>query len=277
MVWIAGILFPSLAVGAGSQSYQSYSDNVSRTITSYGGPQYCVRSTTNHFIPNNTQSEWDAFYAKASAAQLSGLTAAAGACSQQQSWSTPGTYSWVVPAGVSCINVDVRGGGGASGGIDNMYVHTLGTNGDKVTATCISVTAGTTLSIYVGQGGQSPNGYPGGAGGTGHVNGATGYTGDFDAADDNYFAMGGSGGGGSSAIKYGSTLLTQAKGGDGGRGDDWDGYGDGWDYYSGGAGGLGGGTNSGGTTSVGGGAAAGPDWVWPNGEAGGNGSVTITY
>ncbi|MDI6788540.1 MAG: glycine-rich protein, partial [Planctomycetota bacterium] len=142
---------------------------------------------------------------------------------------TGSQQTWVVPAGVTSITVDVlgaKGGNGSSGGV--------GGNGARVQTT-LSVTPGQTLYIYVG--GQSSNasgGYNGG--GTGGNLGGSSYAG---------------GGGGASDIRQGGTILANrvvvAGGGGGGGG-----------AQSGGPSGGSGGQNGGdGSTYAGGGGGGG--------------------
>lgn len=84
------------------------------------------------------------------------LVTAPSASATTTSYSTPGTYSFVVPAGATCLSVDAlgAGGGGSSG---------LGGSGARVRAYFV-VTAGDTLTIGVGSGGGSGGGGGGGGG-----------------------------------------------------------------------------------------------------------------
>lgn len=73
---------------------------------------------------------------------------------------TGGLQTWVVPAGVTSIQVDVRG---AQGGDQNtVWGFLAGVGGGRVQAT-LSVTPGQTLNIYVGGPGAASG--SGGAGG----------------------------------------------------------------------------------------------------------------
>ena len=118
---------------------------------------------------------------------------------------TGSVQTWMVPACVSSITVDVKGGAGGSG-----FAGGSGGNGGRVQAT-VAVTGGTMINIYVG--GQGVNG----AGGAGGFNG--GGTGAVGSAT----AYGGGGGGGASDIRIGGTALSNrivVAGGGGGSGAD---------------------------------------------------------
>jgi hypothetical protein len=124
------------------------------------------------------------------------------------SWTSPGTYSWVVPEHVNRIQADVTGADGqdavdtSAGGLPGE-----GGSGGSVHA-LLSVTPGETLTIYVGgRGSFTSGGFNGGAG--------PGTVGD----DPDESATGG---GGASDIRRGSTKLIVAGGG-GGASDDADG------------------------------------------------------
>jgi hypothetical protein len=77
---------------------------------------------------------------------------------------TAGTYAWVVPAGITQVEVYLVGGGGGAPSFD-----AIGGSGGAVTG-ILAVTPGQTLSITVGAGGTkgatAANGVGGGGGGT---------------------------------------------------------------------------------------------------------------
>lgn len=108
-----------------------------------------------------------------------------------RSFTTPGTFTFVVPACVTSLNVDAYG---AAGGNE-------GGRGGRVVLT-ITVTPGETLTVSVG--GRGADGDAGGAGGS---NGG--------GAGNNYGGGGGGGGGGWSGLR-GVALLAVAGGGGGG-------------------------------------------------------------
>lgn len=147
-----------------------------------------------------------------------------GIASQGQVFSSQGAASFVVPTGISSLTLKMWGGAGGGGGGGATAAGAAGGGGGYVTST-ISVTAGETLSVYVGGGG---------AGGS------------YDARGVG--AGGGGGGGGFTSLYRGSTALAIAGGGGGGGG--------GRQALAGGAGGAGGGTSgingsNGGTTVAG--------------------------
>ena len=221
--------------------------------------------------------------------------------------------AWVVPAGVTSIQVDCRGARGGTGGA-------AGGNGARVQTT-LSVIPGQALYIYVGgAGGNRSVGAPGAGGWNGGGTGGTGGS-----------SRGGGGGGGVSDIRSGGTALTnrvvvaggggagggrggwnggaggypngsnggagypglggtQSAGGagDGGGTDGGLGYGGGGgggSSYGGGGGGAGyyGGGGGGRGSSYGGGGGGGSSWTsgpsptWTTGFQAGNGQIIITY
>lgn len=140
-----------------------------------------------------------------------------------KTWTTPGTYTWTVPDGVTAItNVDVAGG---QGGAD-WNGTSVGGKGARVQAATLGVDPGSTLTIIVGgQGGQGVTTDDGsGAEGSG-VDGGNGDTlttlagGDFQPAGEG--RSGGGGGGGVSGIHFRSgfnLVVAGAAGGGGGGG-----------------------------------------------------------
>lgn len=125
-----------------------------------------------------------------------------------QTYNTQGTDTFVVPSGVTSINVKMWGGGGGGGAGGSAASGGSGGGSGYVYGT-ITVTPGETLTIYVGGGGKG-----------GIVN----------------TAGGGGGGGGYSSLYRGSTLLALVAGGGGGGG------GRATSSHTGGSGGGGGGT-----------------------------------
>ena len=178
----------------------------------------------------------------------------------QVEWTTPNTYSWTVPAGVTSISaVAVSGGGGGPrGGCD--FGGQGGTGGSLFYKNNISVTPGETLTIVVGAGGS---------GGT--INGV------------------GTSGGASSITRSGTALLSATVGGafdylsSGGSGDSCGGGGGAGGYSSSGqvasGGNAGGQENQGsnGTYGASGGGGGGYDDGCWNRYQSGNGGSTYLY
>lgn len=190
------------------------------------------------------------------------------------------TQSFVVPAGITAINVDVQG---AAGGTTSGFP---GGKGARVQAR-LSVTPGETLTLIVGgagtDGGQlrygpgvnlnmtnsfrKPGGYNGGG------NGGVGYESGYS---DTVYELGGSGGG-SSEIRRGSSRLVVAGGGGGagafygvgGSGGDPNGQVGGSTYWTGSQGG-GGGSQGGGGSGGGGGSPPGQSGGFGQGGQGGD-------
>jgi hypothetical protein len=137
---------------------------------------------------------------------------------------TGGPQQFVVPPGVTSIDVTVEGGQGGHGstcvGVNAGECGTGGDNGGGTLITAhLPVTPGDTLTIIVGGAGGDATDYAdngavpaeGGAGGFGHGTGGAG-------SDGGIAAAAGGGGGGSSAITAGATPILVAPGGGGGGG-----------------------------------------------------------
>lgn len=121
-----------------------------------------------------------------------------------------GAQTWVVPDGVTSVELQVFGAQGGSGG-GQVDVPSAGGAGGETVAT-VTVTPGETLQINVGcQGGDSPSNTPGAGGFNGGADGGLGVN------------AGGGGGGGASDVRQGGTTLADrivvAGGGGGGGGD----------------------------------------------------------
>jgi hypothetical protein len=116
----------------------------------------------------------------------SDITSVAVSCSPILSYTTPGSYTWTVPNGVTSIQIVATGGGGGAS-FPGTGDGGNGGNGGIVTGT-LAVTPGDTLSLYVGGGGAGTNqgGGAGGGGGSTNVNAGT----------SNQIIAGGGGGGG---------------------------------------------------------------------------------
>jgi Collagen triple helix repeat (20 copies) len=92
-----------------------------------------------------------------------------GGFSGMQLFSTAGTTSFVVPANVTHMLVELVGAGGAGGGSLSTSVSGGGGGGGAYTKTLITVTPGATYSIVVGNGGTGANGANGSNGGTSSI------------------------------------------------------------------------------------------------------------
>lgn len=77
-------------------------------------------------------------------------------------YSTPGSFTFTVPGGVTKLRVEVAGAGGSGGtagqGDDGWQAGGRGGNGAKVNTT-MSVTPNTSITVVVGAGGAAPGGY----------------------------------------------------------------------------------------------------------------------
>ena len=76
-----------------------------------------------------------------------------------EAYTSPGSFDWIVPAGVTSINVVATGGGGGGSGSG-----ALGGNGAKVTSS-LAVVPGSSLRLVVGGGGFEGSSISGGGGG----------------------------------------------------------------------------------------------------------------
>jgi|GEM_PF-4281691 len=168
------------------------------------------------------------------------------------SYTTPGSYSFTVPAGVTSIKVRMSGGGGGGGG---SYLGTGGTGGSgELIETTLTVTPGESLAIVVGAGGTGGGAYDG---------------------------SGGYGGGGGEVSSVGATLISSGGGGGGGEGSQITSPTDGQNGQgpNGGTGGTGGAPpSSGGDAGAGGGAAggAGAAGSYNDGSDGADGFVYLS-
>lgn len=165
----------------------------------------------------------------------------------QQAYTTPGTYSWVAPAGVTSVSVVAVGGGGGTTNRDHG-----GGGGGLGWKNNIAVTPGVSYTVFVGSGGQVAP----------------------------CFFAGRTGTGGSSYFKCSSTV--QGNGGDGGFGNTGGGGYVGTGGGNGGNGGYkcnggGGGGGAGGYTGNGGnGGSCGANGGNGSGGGGGGGGSGIT-
>jgi hypothetical protein len=113
-----------------------------------------------------------------------------GGFSGMQLFTTAGTTSFVVPANITHLLVELVGGGGAGGGSSSTSISGGGGGGGAYTKTVIPVIPGTTYNVVVGSGGTS---VPGGDGNNG---GATSIT----DSNNNVLASANPGSGGLSSL-----------------------------------------------------------------------------
>lgn len=170
-------------------------------------------------------------------------------------FSTPGNYTWTVPAGVTSIHIIATGGGGGGGGNSSgVYAGTAGGAGAVVSVTR-NVTPGDVLQLSIGAGGGGGTDTPvqGGGGFTCATGGGGGGSTNVDVGTANQIIAGGGGGGGSCGGTDGGS-----GGGPGGAGGN--GTANGNPGGQGGSGGIGGG-------------AIGPGAAGHNGAGGAGGSA----
>jgi uncharacterized repeat protein (TIGR01451 family) len=140
------------------------------------------------------------------------------------SFTTPGSWSYTVPAGVYAVSVTLVGAGGGGGGAD-AYGGGNGGNGGSISA-IVAVQPGQTLSGYVGGGGAtgwtSGNGgsyvYCSGNGSATAGGGGAGGAANCPNSSVGGYSGGGGAGGGASSLALAGTYLLQAAGGGGGGG-----------------------------------------------------------
>jgi hypothetical protein len=168
---------------------------------------------------------------------------ASAATTDSQTWSTPGSYDFVVPAGVTWVTIEAKGaGGGAAGGLTDPDA--LGGNGGEIEGE-FATTPGETLKVFVGERGR--NGDDDGAGG---LNGG----GDGGQTSCAQISWGGGGGGASDVRQGGATLADRiVVAGGGGGGGSADGIAGAYGGGGGGANPTDGADNGNGTATVAGG------------------------
>jgi hypothetical protein len=147
--------------------------------------------------------------------------------SGSQTYQTPGTYTFVVPAGVTRILVQVWGGGGGGGSATVAGASGSGGCGGGYCEKICTVTPGASITITVGARGVGSTGaFNGTAGGTSSVGSfcsATGGDGGFYSSGGGQTVVGSSGAGiggdlnlGGQGAGTGETIGSQGLGGNGG-------------------------------------------------------------
>jgi uncharacterized protein YjdB len=184
-------------------------------------------------------------------ASLNGQTATTGISVEATAFSTPGLYTWIVPAGVTSIQIVATGGGGGGTGGAIGNAGSAGGNGAIVTST-LTVNPGDSLSVSVGGGGGgggpglsgiSPGGGGGGGSSSVIVNRNT----------SNAVVAGGGGGGAYGSVGGNAGSSSSGSPGAGGAG----GAGGGFSGVAGGAAGTGSGYSGGSGSYVAGGGGGG--------------------
>ena len=89
----------------------------------------------------------------AASAKAYGFTGATGAAPGSQSYTTPGTYSWVAPAGVTSVSVVAIGGGQGGAHADSSSAGFSGSGAGLGYVNNYSVTPGNSYCVVVGSGG----------------------------------------------------------------------------------------------------------------------------
>jgi hypothetical protein len=210
-----------------------------------------------------------------------------------QIYETPGNYTFTVPNGVTCVNVEAWGGGGGGGDRDGFlffYNGGGGGGGGGFSGGEIAVCPGDVIDITVGAGGAGgdSDGEDGSSGGNtvvDHPNGILTAEGGEGGTDGEAFSagVGGSGGGGTFSGGNGGNGGGTGGNGGGGAGNAEDGdsgaSGGAGGNANGGDGGTGGsGGNSGGNgQAYGGGGGGASTTASSTGGNGGNGAVIITF
>ena len=136
-----------------------------------------------------------------------------GSKSDTSMYTTAGTTTYVVPAGVSSITIKSWGAGGAGGGSSSDRAGGAGGGGGYVAST-LTVTAGEVLTIYVGGGGKGGRYTAPDVGGDG--GGGGGYSGIFRSSTPLVIAAGGGGGGGGNGDSSNAGRAAGSAGGAGG-------------------------------------------------------------
>jgi hypothetical protein len=138
-------------------------------------------------------------------AGLAGALLAGRGWRANQTWATPGTFSFTVPPGVRQLYIEVWGGGGGAGhiGTDSSLLGGGGGGGGHAKGS-YPVTSGQVLSIIVGQGGSlgtaAVDGGNGGTSSVGTLISATGGAGGKRSSGASITGVGGAGGIGAGQI-----------------------------------------------------------------------------
>jgi len=212
---------------------QIYIGPGSVTLNAVSMSDTTVTWTTGTRSPTTTSTSTSGglYTAAFTATTLTGLTG------NSNTYSIPGTYSWVAPTGVTSVSVVAVGGGGGS---------TYGSGGGGGALNYgnnIAVTAGSSYTVIVGDGGYRAQSSSGGAGGQSRF-----------TVGANFMAAGGGTYGGAGGTRTGGL---STGGGTGGSGTNQGGGGAGGYSGAGGAGGSSSGSGTNGGAGAGGAAGGG--------------------
>lgn len=193
----------NLTLSSSSQSttvYGTGTDSLSASFVQVQFSSSTLSSTTTYQSSSSTTTyQSTTTYVSSSSSTLSSTTTIA-PCTN--STTVIDYWSITAPDSATVYYTAYGGGGGGGGGAGS------GSNGQESTGS-FSITAGQTLTVYVGGGGGSSSGV-GGGGGSGYYGGGGGGAGGSSPA-------GGGGGGGSSAILVAGSVTVCADGGLGGN------------------------------------------------------------
>jgi hypothetical protein len=208
---------PPTDLGIGTVTYIATSNPGSIVGTSSSSPITVSGLTTNSTYTFTVTASTPGGAGPASAASNSITMVVQG----QQAYTTPGTYSWVAPAGVTSVSVVAIGGaqgGGSTGPNQQPICAVSGAGAGLGYKNNYSVTPGTSYTVVVGAGGSGSCATSGGSNGgssyfvssavvqgagsnNGNAGGFTGDGGGTGGAQRNGGA-GGAGGGGGSVVNY---------------------------------------------------------------------------
>lgn len=155
---------------SGSFNYTTWANGNADTGVDYLVPQGYydgntqIWSSDGNLVPGNIKSGVSVFGVTGT---YSGQVPVHGS----QTWTTPGTYYWTVPNGVSGVMAMVTAGGGGGGegafGWDTYYTLACGGGGGGTNINFVTITPGQVVTIVVGAGGYAGNTGPSFSLGTG--------------------------------------------------------------------------------------------------------------
>jgi hypothetical protein len=194
---VGGTILPSANVTYNLGSSSNVWSNVHvRNVVQYSAPNEVPAANISQIL---VVSDDGRTVRKANTSAISGALNVS-AIPTMNVFSTAGSYTWTIPAGVTSVKVTVIGGGGAGGGYGSVGNNggTSSISSGTQTISAVSATGGSAgqaaalypLFSYPGSGGSGSGGDLNIGGGSGYI-GAVAYTG---SCCGYYYAMGGSGG-----------------------------------------------------------------------------------